>query len=417
MALAIHLLGKPTVHRDGEPVAGPKGRKAWALLAYLVCSELPTSREHLAELLFYEADDPLGALRWNLSQVRRLLGQPHALRGEPLDLCLPRDTFVDVEVVTRGTWLEGIRVPGLGRELLEGMHFGTSPAFEAWLMSERRHVRAATEAMLREAGLAHLGAGDPRGSARLATRLVQLNPLDEGFQALLIRSLALAGERTAAKQHYDACVELLRTELGVDPGPEVVAAYAAVEAVSEPATSSTVSTPSAARSELDAGQAALAHGDVEPGLRHLRRAVAEAHRCGGVETQVEALIALGSSLISVVRSRDDEGAAALHEAISLAVESGQQSLTAAAYRELGFIEFLRGRYQRAELLLQEALAVGGDQRSGDATALVLLGACATDTAHYRTALERLAKAVELAEGVQDPDHWRVPWLSVPGRTC
>jgi ATP/maltotriose-dependent transcriptional regulator MalT len=129
--------------------------------------------------------------------------------------------------------------------------------------------------------------------------------------------------------------------------------------------------------------------------------VAEAHRCGGVETQVEALVALGSSLISAVRSRDEEGAAALHEAISLAVATGQQSLIGAAYRELGFVEFLRGRYDRAERLLDKAIAVSGDQPAGQATALVLLGACLSDKADYPAALERLTSAVELAETLED----------------
>jgi hypothetical protein len=89
---------------------------------------------------------------------------------------------------------------------------------------------------------------------------------------------------------------------------------------------------------------------------------------------VEALVALGSSLIGAVRSRDEEGAAALHEAISLAVTTGQRSLIGTAYRELGFVEFLRGRYERAELLLGESIAVSGDQPAGRATALVLLDA-------------------------------------------
>lgn len=122
-----------------------------------------------ARLLFSEADDPLGALRWNLAQLRRLLGEREALQGEQVRLRLPRDTFVDVWTVTRGTWLEGARVGGLGRDLLEGMDFASSPAFESWLLSERRHVEASSEAILREAALAR----------RFFSRL--LAALDESF--------------------------------------------------------------------------------------------------------------------------------------------------------------------------------------------------------------------------------------------
>jgi hypothetical protein len=33
MSLAIHLLGRPHLECDGEPVAGPRGHKAWGLVA------------------------------------------------------------------------------------------------------------------------------------------------------------------------------------------------------------------------------------------------------------------------------------------------------------------------------------------------------------------------------------------------
>jgi hypothetical protein len=33
MSLAIHLLGRPHLERDGEPMARPRGHKAWGLLA------------------------------------------------------------------------------------------------------------------------------------------------------------------------------------------------------------------------------------------------------------------------------------------------------------------------------------------------------------------------------------------------
>ena len=70
MTLTIRLLGRPVVERDGQAVPPPRGRKTWALLAYLVLAERPQGRRHLAELLFADADDPLGALRWSLAELR-----------------------------------------------------------------------------------------------------------------------------------------------------------------------------------------------------------------------------------------------------------------------------------------------------------------------------------------------------------
>src|SRR5918999_2822521 len=121
MSLAIHLLGKPRLERDGHAVAAPRGHKAWGLIAYLILSRVRRpSREHLAELLFAGADDPLGALRWNLAELRRALG-PDTLPRSSTELALPPGTFVDVAALTRGSPQEAVAIPGLGGELLEGM--------------------------------------------------------------------------------------------------------------------------------------------------------------------------------------------------------------------------------------------------------------------------------------------------------
>src|SRR2546427_5671634 len=99
MSLTIRLLGSPRIEQDGEPVAGPRGNKAWALLGYLLLCRQPPSRRRLAELLFCEADDPLGALRWSLAQLRQALRQPNSLRGDPIELSLEPGTEVDLFVL------------------------------------------------------------------------------------------------------------------------------------------------------------------------------------------------------------------------------------------------------------------------------------------------------------------------------
>ena len=72
--LAVHLLGTPTVRRASAEQPAPRGRKAWALLAYLLTTDAARSRQWLAELLFTEAEDLLNTLSWNLGQLRLLLG-------------------------------------------------------------------------------------------------------------------------------------------------------------------------------------------------------------------------------------------------------------------------------------------------------------------------------------------------------
>jgi len=98
--LTIRLLGPPAIERDGRPVRAPRGRKAWAVLGYLLLAERPVSRRHLAELLFGDADDPLGALRWTLAELRRSLGVPDVLGGDPVVLRLGAGDVADVRLLS-----------------------------------------------------------------------------------------------------------------------------------------------------------------------------------------------------------------------------------------------------------------------------------------------------------------------------
>jgi hypothetical protein len=138
MSLGIHLLGKPRLELDAEPAPSPRGHKAWALLAYLALSRVRNpSRERLAELLFVGTDDPLGSLRWNLAELRRRIGAT-ALPQGLTEFALPPDAFLDVDALLRGTPQEAVAIPGLGRELLEGMDFGSSSAPPRRLYTRRR---------------------------------------------------------------------------------------------------------------------------------------------------------------------------------------------------------------------------------------------------------------------------------------
>jgi DNA-binding SARP family transcriptional activator len=98
--LTIRLLGPPAIERDGGPAPPPRGRKAWALLAYLLLADRPPGRRHLADLLFADADDPLGALRWTLAQLRRTLGAPELFGGDPVATGLADGMQADVHALT-----------------------------------------------------------------------------------------------------------------------------------------------------------------------------------------------------------------------------------------------------------------------------------------------------------------------------
>jgi DNA-binding SARP family transcriptional activator len=392
-ALAIHLLGAPFVTSGSARRTAPRGRKPWALLAYLLTTESPPSREWLAELLFADAEDPLNALSWNLTQLRRLLGSDSALRGELVELQLPSGTFIDIRALTAGTWVQALGVPGLGRDLLEGMAFPSSPAFEVWLLAERRHLAGAATNVLREAARAKLAAGDPARAVELASRLVTADSLDEDAQELLIRAYATSGDRAAAERQRDACVALFRRELGTDPGEAVLRA-AEFEARRSPAERSPTRMTVEAR--LEAGLAAMDAGAVDAAIASMREAVAEAYEINDADLQGRALLALGSALVHGVRGRDAEGAGILHEAIAVSERTGNVAPPAQAHRELGYVELLRGRYDRSHRWLRRAASLARDDPTERAWAHAIQGVALTDIGRHAEALRELRAALRLA---------------------
>jgi len=199
--LAIHLLGAPAVTREDVRQSPPRGRKAWALLAYLLATESAPSREWLAELLFADAEDPLNALSWNLSQLRRLLGPDAHIGGDQVELRLPPGAYVDIKALTAGTWLQAFDIPGLGHELLEGMAFSSSPAFEVWLLTERRRLTGAAEDVLREADEPALVSESPRLDLlpeRLQVGVCRGGAEEEGARATVDPGLRRGVERDLA---------------------------------------------------------------------------------------------------------------------------------------------------------------------------------------------------------------------------
>jgi DNA-binding SARP family transcriptional activator len=395
MDVQVQLLGQPSLSRGGERVVPPKGRKAWALLAYLALAERAPTRQRVAGLLFGEADDPMAALRWNLAELRRALGNAQTVLGDPIEL-LRDGASIDVDVLRHGQWTQAITLDGLGHDLLEGMEFGAAPAFDAWLLTTRRHLRALASSMLHEAGLALVSSGEYTAAIDASVRLVELDPYDENAQTLLVRSLAASGDRSGAQERVRMCTALFQRELGIEPSHGL---RLAAEVSPGTSTLAAVGGRPAVRAQLEAGEAAIAAGAVEAGLQCLRRAVAEAEACADDDLLARSLFSLGSALVHAVRGRDLEGAAALHDAIAVAERTGASGVVASSSRELGFVDVQQGRHERAELWLARAETIAGSDVAELARVNGIRGMALSDSARYPEAIETLQRSIKFANDV------------------
>lgn len=390
LGLRIRLIGEPSVQSETSEPYTPRSRKTWALLGYLLLSERPPSRSRLGSLLFDEADDPLRALRWSLAEVRRLIGPDGRVEGNPVELILPEQTVVDVERVMSGEWRYALDMPIIGSELLEGFDGIGSPEFELWLLAQRRRVAASAEAMIHEAALALLGRGEHDRAIPIAQSLVASNPYTESHHAVLIRAYVMAGDPEAARRQMNACTRLFAEELGVAPGPAV---RAAALARSEPHESAVE--PATVRAVIEAGSAAMAAGAPEAGVLSLRSGVALADALGDAHLRAMSRVALADALVHAVRGEDEEGALLLHEAEVIAADSGEGALRARATIELGFIDMLDARYDRAEFWLDRARKLTSDPALV-ARAACYLGVVESDRASYDRSHELLTSSVDAA---------------------
>lgn len=389
----IRLLGSPSVTGGAGNARGPKGRKGWAVVALVVLSSRPLSRRELVGMLFADAEDPLGALRWTLSEMRRTFGCRELLRGDPIALGGTRTPNVDVLTLTAGG-PGAVAVAERAGELLAGFDFPGCPEFEAWLAAEQRHVQAQVEAVLRDASMQHLAGGDTAAAVRLAARAVACNPLDEALQELLIRCLARNGERAAALAQADRCEALFKEQLGARPSPALRAA-----ADDAPRLADLEEIPPAALAALAAiGKAAVDAGAIDAGIQTLRRVAAASSE---PSRRALSLMLLGSVLVHGLRGHDEEGAVLLHEAARLARDSGDLPTAVSALRELAYVDVQAGRVAGVESRLAEAMALAGDDDSLRCGALGITGLFRSDRGDQPGAIAALDESVAAAESCGD----------------
>jgi DNA-binding SARP family transcriptional activator len=392
----VHLLGRPWLELDGAPGHRYRSRKSWATLAFLLLAERPPTRSQLASLLFGEAADPLRALRWSLAEIRRGLGPDARLDGDPVRLALPPGARVDVDVLVHGDWREAVDLPGLDADLLDGLTLQNAAAFESWLLSQRSRLSAAAESILHEAALGHLSRGELGKARDAALRASAMSPLDENHQALLIRIYRLAGEDDAAHRQFAAWSTTAERELAASPGAAVQLAMRERRRPAQPLDVTSI------RAITEAGAAAVSAGALGVGVASFETAVRLADQANAGGLRVETRQALAEALIHTMGGLDEEGAATLTDAERIAVLHGDHDGAARARAELGYVDFLRARYDRAERWFGQVLADASVAPDTRAKATTYLGSVASDRADYPRAIALLQEATRLSRAAHDP---------------
>ena len=385
--LEVRLIGRPVLLADDERVAGPRGRKAWALLARLVRAPEPLTRRRAAEELFGDADDPMGALRWTLAELRRRLGVPDGLSGDPIALELPGITF-DVDDPMAAVETQG---PDIG-SFLEGVDVAASAGFESWLIVERQRIEGEIVAALRHHASRAVATRRFGDAVDFARAVVDRAPFEEGSHVLLVRALASSGDGEGAIRQVGACRVLFVRELGFEPGPAV--AQAARATPSERARG--VSRDASARSMMEAGLAAISAGAGSAGVECLRQAAGDAEASGDRDLRATALVELGTALVHGVRGFADEGFMVLEEALDASEEVGNAQLAAKALTELGYVDARAGRRPSAVTWFRRAIELADDDPAILAAGSGFQALNLADWGHLEEADEEFERALELS---------------------
>ncbi len=230
--ISIRLFGKFSVH-DSEGVPIPiAGAKTLGLLAYLALNtEMPPSRDRLMTLFWGDrfTEQARQSLRQAIAKLKRTLSSNGAevILAEHDRVGLNPDAVsVDVDTFARLAHSTEKDAPKRALELLSGPllegFYGQQPEFEDWITSERQRYTTMSLGILERACEQSLREGNASQALEYAENMVSIDPLRDASQHLLIRILAQKGERAAAVQQFNSFEMLLKRELGVGPGPELL---------------------------------------------------------------------------------------------------------------------------------------------------------------------------------------------------
>ena len=227
--LRLRTLGRLAVERDGGPPSGAGAqRRPLALLAQLAAAgDRGLSRAKLVSLLWPDSDEEKArrVLAQTLYSLRRDLAVDDLVVGGTelrLNPAVITSDFADfVAALDRGALAEAAAL--YEGPFLDGFYLSGAPEFERWVEETRRYLEGRFAAAAERLACDAEQAGDRGAALEWRRRLAALDPLSGRYAAALMRTLVASGDRTGALQHARVHETLVRSELDVDPEPEVAA--------------------------------------------------------------------------------------------------------------------------------------------------------------------------------------------------
>ncbi|MEM7115439.1 MAG: tetratricopeptide repeat protein [Chloroflexota bacterium] len=234
MARSYKLLGSLEIAENGRLSPLMKSNKLCAILCYLIVTNKPQARTHIANL-FWEGRPPREALR-NLRQLLFTTGKqvPELLvTASTLTFQPTSDTHVDFHLLQAAlsqrdpdqlTWTNHKQLehalPLYRGALLNTFYLEEAPRFDEWLAATRERLRSDVFVAYHHLCSVYQEKQAWEAGIIAGRRWLAIDNLNEEAHRFLILYLLENGQLIEAQQQYKTCRSLLWTELGIEPENE-----------------------------------------------------------------------------------------------------------------------------------------------------------------------------------------------------
>ena len=265
--LRVHQLGRFEVWPGDELISAQAwGRRKNQQLMKILLSRRGQvfSTDQLIDFMFAELDPEaaLGNLRGRVGELRRVLEPGMARRTDSQYIltlasgyCFSDQAlcWVDTEqfqqeldaalkAQKQGDWAKALQRYQAALALYRGDYLSEDP-YEEWLLPLRQQWRERFLQALEGEAEAHLKLGDFAATVESSRKAIRHEPTLESGHRRLMLSLYYAGQQGEVQKAYEACAEILKRELHVEPSAETLKLHQQLQKRELAAPASSLSAP------------------------------------------------------------------------------------------------------------------------------------------------------------------------------